>query len=48
MEGEKGKKFNFRTIGIIVGILVVLISIVWVTVVNWFDKDTSNDVTWVG
>ena len=47
---EKKKGFDYGTIGIIVGVLVVVISIVWATLGTFSnDDDKSGDgVTWVG
>jgi hypothetical protein len=47
---EKQKKVNFCTIGIVIGFVVLVISILWILVVNMYggiDKD-AEEVTWVG
>jgi hypothetical protein len=47
---EKQEKVNFCTIGIVLGLVVLVISILWILVVNMYggiDKDTE-EVTWVG
>ena len=47
-ERAKGK-FRFTTLGIVLGIIVVVLSIVWVTVINLYQDDPgANDITWVG
>ncbi|MFA6471525.1 MAG: hypothetical protein WCU00_05725 [Candidatus Latescibacterota bacterium] len=47
---EKSKgKFRFTTLGIALGIIVVVLSVVWVTIINLCDDDPgANDITWVG
>ncbi|MDP2981811.1 MAG: hypothetical protein Q8O92_00590 [Candidatus Latescibacter sp.] len=43
------EKFRFTTLGIVLGIIVVVLSIVWVTVINLYQDDSgANDITWVG
>ena len=43
------EKNRFTTLGIVLGIIVVVLSIVWVTVINLCHDDTAaNDITWVG
>jgi hypothetical protein len=47
-EGSKGK-FGYTTLGIVLGIIVIVLSIVWVTVMNLYHDDPdANDITWVG
>lgn len=48
MADEKKKEFDFGTLGIIIGILIMVLSIVWVTLANLHDDDNPNEVTWVG
>jgi len=50
MVAERSKeKFRFTTLGIVLGIIVVVLSIVWVTVINLYQDDSgANDITWVG
>lgn len=43
------KKMGFGTLGIVLGVMVVIVSIVWVAMINLTrDDHTGNDVTWVG
>ena len=47
--GVKKKKVNFGTLGVAIGIVVVIISIVWVTIASLCRDDRGgNEVTWVG
>jgi hypothetical protein len=47
-EGPKGK-FKYSTLGVVLGIIVIVLSIVWVTVMNLYrDDPDANDITWVG
>ena len=47
-ENSKGK-FRFTTLGIVLGIIVVVLSVVWVTMINLYHDDPgANDITWVG
>ena len=40
---------NFGTLGMVMGVLVVIASIVWVTMLNLSrDDHAGNDITWVG
>jgi hypothetical protein len=49
VNNEKKKGMNLSTIGIVVGIFFVLVSIIWVTVTVIAESDSSgDDVTWVG
>ena len=48
MTGEKSKKFDFFTLGIILSILFIILSIVWVTVTNFLNDDNPDEITWVG
>ena len=49
MAGDKKKEFDFGTLGIIIAVLVVVLSIIWITVVNLHnDDDNPDEVTWVG
>ena len=48
MTGDKKKGFDFGTLGVIIGILIIVLSIVWVTLTNSHDEDNPNEVTWVG
>ncbi len=48
MGNEKKKRFDFGTFGIIVAILIIILSIVWVTVANLYKDDNLKEVTWVG
>jgi len=43
------KRMGFGTLGIVLGVVVVIVSIVWVTFISFTREDrTGNDVTWVG
>jgi hypothetical protein len=43
------KKMGFGTLGIAVGVLVVIVSIIWVAMINLGREDRGgNEVTWVG
>jgi len=44
---EKKSGLGFGTLGIIIGIFVVVLTIVWVTIVNLADNDNPNEITWV-
>ena len=48
MAVKKGKKIDFSTLCIIIGVLFVVLSIIWLTAVNIFYDDESNEITWVG
>ena len=48
MTAEKSKGFDYFTLGIILSILFIILSIVWVTVTNLFDNDNPDVITWVG
>ena len=49
MKGEIGKSCNFGVLGIILGVLVVVLSIVWVAIMILSNDDKSGEeVTWVG
>ena len=48
MNAEKSKGFDFFTLGIILSILFLILSIVWVSVINLFDDDNPDEITWVG
>ncbi len=48
MTGDKEKGFDFGTLGIIIAIFIIIISVVWITVVNLHNDDNPNEVTWVG
>lgn len=49
MDGKMLKKMNFGTMGVVMGILVVIASIVWVAVLSLSRDDRAgNDITWVG
>ncbi len=48
MAAEKSKEFDFFTLGIILSILFIILSIVWVSVINLFDDDNPDEITWVG
>ena len=44
---EKG--FDFGTLGIIIGVLIVVVSIVWVALMTLSNDDKSGEgITWVG
>ncbi len=46
---QEKKEFRFSTLGIIIGVLLVVVSVVWVTMSIISGKETSGeDVTWVG
>jgi len=46
---DKKKEFDFGPLGIIIAVSVVVISIIWITVVNLHnDNDNLDEVTWVG
>lgn len=47
---KKEKKVNFRAIGLVLGLIILVISILWIVIVNLYggiDKDIE-EVTWVG
>jgi hypothetical protein len=49
VDGKFLKKMNFGTLGMVMGVLVVIASVVWVTMLNLGrDDHASNDITWVG
>ena len=48
MTGEKSKGFDFYTLGIILSISFVILSIVWMTVTKFIDNDNPEEITWVG
>ena len=49
MDWKIPKKMNYGTLGMVMGALVVIASIVWVAVLNLSRNDRSgNDITWVG
>ena len=50
MEEKIKKGFDFRALGILLGILVVVISIAWVAIINLSkdDKKTGEDISWIG
>ena len=50
MVTDKAKKrVRFGTLGIVLGIMVVIVSIVWVAIINVCRHDQcGNEVTWVG
>ena len=49
--GEKIKKgFDFRALGIFLGILIVVIPITWMAIKSLLkdDKKTGEDISWIG
>jgi len=50
MVTDKAKRtVKFGTLGIVLGVMVVIVSIVWVTMINICRHDHgANEVTWVG
>ena len=50
MEGENKKGFGFGTLGFILGIFVVVLSIIWVFSRCGVSEDEApvEDITWVG
>jgi len=50
VKAEKKNDLDFGSFGIIIGVLIVIVSIVWVTRMTLFrdDEKTGEDVTWVG
>ncbi len=50
MVNEKMKgRINFSTVGIALGILVVVVSIIWVAILNLGrNKYSGNEIMWVG
>jgi len=46
---QSGRKIQFSTVGIIIGIILVVMSLIWVTRAVISGKEQSGeDVTWVG
>jgi len=46
---DNKKEFDFSTLGIIISVLVVVLSIICITVVTLHnDDDNPDEVTWVG
>ena len=49
MNDEIKKGTSFGKFGIIFGVFIVVLSIIWVTKIIISDEDTSGeDITWVG
>ena len=49
MKGEMKKRFDFGVMGIILGVIVVVLSIVWVVMMILSnDSKSCEEVTWVG
>ncbi|MHB9027404.1 MAG: hypothetical protein ACYC9O_01405 [Candidatus Latescibacterota bacterium] len=49
LNGKLKIKMNFGTLGIVLGVLVVVVSIVWVTILSLGrDEYSGNEITWVG
>ena len=46
MAVEEKKGVNFRTLGILIGVLLFVISVV--CVYFYFDEESYDDITWVG
>jgi len=47
--GKWRDKVSFGKLGIVLGILVVVVSIVWVTILSLGkDNYSGNEITWVG
>jgi len=46
---EKRKGISFSTMGILFGVIAVVFSIIWFSLVSVSDEEASgDDVTWVG
>jgi len=49
VDEQNSRKIQFSTVGIVIGILLVIMSLVWVTkAVITGNKQSGEDVTWVG
>ncbi|MFC1693382.1 hypothetical protein ACFL1R_07750 [Candidatus Latescibacterota bacterium] len=48
MKNEKKNGFDYGTVGIVVGVIIVILSIVVVTIMRLNDDRFSEDITWVG
>jgi len=40
--------FSFGKFGLIIGMLVVVIPLIWAAATFLLDKDAAEDITWVG
>ena len=49
VKDEAKIRCDFRKFGIILGVFIVFLSIVWITVINMCDDEKSGeDINWVG
>ncbi len=50
VKGEQNQSFDYGALGIVVGILLVIATIVWVTMLSLSSDDdkSSEFITWVG
>lgn len=48
MEDKKKSGFDYGAMGIVVGVIIVILSIVVVTIMRFNDDRFSEDITWVG
>ncbi len=49
VNGKMKEKMNVSTLGVALGVLVVIVSVVWVAILSLGrDKYTGNEITWVG
>ena len=48
MSVEDKKEFDFGTLGIIISIFIIVLSIVWIALANLHNDDNLEEITWVG
>ena len=48
MAGEKKEELDFGSLGIIIGIFFVVLTIFWIIRVSLYKEDNQNEITWVG
>lgn len=48
MNGQTKSGNGFGTLGIFLGIFVLIVSVVWIAIITVADDDPADEITWVG
>lgn len=48
LANKKISGFTFGKLGFVLGMMVVVIPVVWAAILCLFDRESTEDITWVG